>query len=128
MSASSRPSRFRCWKCWSMITPGRTPSPAAIWAMRCLGVAPLRPERDHVAAHRGGPGAGAGDDGAVRGSARGSASARRVPPIVDDEAQLVAAGQEDARRVADGERRGLVVGLRPGHRVERLDRRGAELA
>ena len=35
--------------------------------------------------------------------------------------ELVAAGQEDAGRVADRERRRLVVGLRPGDRVERED-------
>ena len=40
---SSRPRRFRCWKCWSTITPGSIPSPAAIWAIRCFGVAPEAP-------------------------------------------------------------------------------------
>ena len=43
MIASSRPSRFRCWKCWSTMTPGRMPRPAAIWTIRCLGVPPLAP-------------------------------------------------------------------------------------
>ncbi len=40
----SRPSRFRCWKCWSTITPGSSPRPAAICAIRCLGVAPDAPK------------------------------------------------------------------------------------
>ena len=44
MRLSSRPSRLRCWKCWSTMTPGRTPSPAAIWAIRCFGVAPDAPK------------------------------------------------------------------------------------
>ena len=42
-SASSRPIRFRCSKCWSMITPGSRPRPALIWVMRCFGVVPLVP-------------------------------------------------------------------------------------
>ena len=43
ISDSSRPSRFRCWKCWSTMTPGSIPRPAAIWAIRCFGVAPDAP-------------------------------------------------------------------------------------
>ena len=43
-SASRRPIRFRCSKCWSMITPGSRPRPALIWVMRCFGVAPLVPK------------------------------------------------------------------------------------
>ena len=43
MSDNRRPSRFRCWKCWSTITPGSIPSPAEIWAIRCFGVAPDAP-------------------------------------------------------------------------------------
>ena len=69
-----------------------------------------------------GAGARPGDDRPVPepledrvGQAR-AAERRREP-------ELVAAGQEDAGRVADGAGDGLVVGLRPGHRVERPDRR-----
>ena len=43
-SASSRPMRFRCSKCWSMITPGSSPRPALICVIRCLGVVPLVPK------------------------------------------------------------------------------------
>jgi hypothetical protein len=43
MMASSRPRRFRASKCWSTMTPGRMPRPAAIWTMRCFGVEPLAP-------------------------------------------------------------------------------------
>src|ERR1044072_2986021 len=38
MTESSRPRRFRCWKCWSTITPGRSPRPAARAAIRIFGV------------------------------------------------------------------------------------------
>ena len=41
--------------------------------------------------------------------------------------QLVATGQEDARRIADRQGRQFVIGLRPGDRVERMDPRDAEL-
>ena len=44
MIESRRPSRLRCWKCWSTMTSGRTPRPAASWAMRCRGDAPLAPK------------------------------------------------------------------------------------
>ena len=36
--------RFRCSKCWSMMTPGSRPSPALICVIRCLGVVPLVPK------------------------------------------------------------------------------------
>ncbi len=49
----------------------------------------------------------------------GPADGRRQP-------QLVAAGQEDAGRVAHGHDRGVVVGLRTGDRVERSDALDAE--
>ncbi len=42
--------------------------------------------------------------------------------------QLVAAGQEDARRIADGRHEGLVVGLAAGHRVNGLEALDAELS
>ena len=125
MRLSSRPSRFRCWKCWSTMTPGRTPRPAAIWAMRCFGVAPGRAERDHVARHRRGSGRCPGDHGAVLEPFEDSV---REPSATDRRRQteLVAAGQEDAGRVADGRDGGLVIGLRPGHGVERPDVLDAE--
>ena len=95
--------------------------PAAIWAIRCLGVAPDAPNAimwlDIADAPADVPATTAPCLEAVEdrvGQAR-PADRRRQP-------QLVAAGQEDAGRVADRQRRRLVVGLRPGDRVERPDR------
>ena len=99
------------------MTPGSTPRPAAIWAMRCFGVAPDAPNAIMWLDIALAPGARARDD-------------RALPELVEDrvrearpadrrrQAELVAAGQEDAGRVADGERRRLVVGLGPGDRVD----------
>ena len=98
---------------------------------RDLGHAVLRcrargAERDHVRRHRRRAGGRAGDHRPVpeplehRVGQAGPADRRRQP-------ELVAAGQEDARRVADRERRGLVVGLRPGDGVERPDVGDAKL-
>ena len=76
-------------------------------------------ECDHVRAHRGGACARASHYGAFavtphdRLGERGAADRRR-------QAQLVAAGQEDARRVANDARRVGVVGLRSGGRVDRV--------
>ena len=124
---SSRPSRFRCWKCWSTMTPGRTPRPAAIWAIRCLGVAPDAPNAimwlDIADAPAEVPGHHRAVLEAIEDGVREErpADRRRQP-------ELVAAGQEDARRVAHGKHGGLVVGLRPGDGVERSDVLDAQLA
>ena len=92
-----------------------------------LGRGAARAERDHVAAHRARAGAGAGDRGTGLepiedrvGEAR-AADRRR-------EAQLVAAGQEDAARVADRDGRRVGVRLRPGDDMQRADATRAELA
>src|SRR5687768_7739829 len=83
MRLSRRPSRFRCWKCWSTITPGSTPSPAAIWAMRCLGVAPDAPNAIMWLESALAPALVPATTAPWRNWSS-TASARRVPPIVDD--------------------------------------------
>jgi hypothetical protein len=50
-------------------------------------------------------------------------SARRVPPRVE----LVAAGQEDPGRPAQGPDGGFLIGLLAGHRMDRPDGRDAQL-
>ncbi len=109
-----------------MITPGSRPRPAATCAMRCLGVAPLAPKATMWLLMARGAGTRAGHHrpgGEARLDRLGEARAtdRRR------QAKLVAAGQEDAGRVTDRERGGLLVGLRPGDDVERPDPRGAQL-
>ena len=83
MSDSSRPSRFRCWKCWSTITPGSSPRPAAICAIRCFGVAPDAPNAIMCDDTADAP----ADVPATTEPAWKRvmiASASRVPPIIDD--------------------------------------------
>ena len=80
---SSRPSRFRCWKCWSMMTPGSTPRPAAIWAIRCLGVAPDAPNAIMWLDIADAPADVPATTAPCWKRSR-IASARSVPPIVDD--------------------------------------------
>ena len=107
--------------------PGEHAEPGRDLGHPVLGRRPRRPERDHVAGHRRRPGGRPGDDRALpepledRVGQAGPADRR-------GQAELVAAGHEDAGRVADGEGRRLVVGLRAGHRVERPDAVDAELA
>ncbi len=62
---------------------------------------PGRPERDHVARHRRGAGRGAGDDRAVLEAIEDRVREQR-PADRRRQAELVAAGQEDAGRIADG--------------------------
>ena len=112
ITASSRPNRPRCSKCWSTTTPSRTPSPAASCAMRCLGVSPRAAERHHVRRHRARAGGGPGEHGAavVRPVDRvGEARAG------DDrgQAELVPAREEDRGRVVQGARELGVLGLGP---------------
>ena len=108
------------------MTPGRTPEPGRDLGHPLLGRRARRPERDHVAGHRR--------------RARGRARDHRpvLEPVEDrvgetrpaerrGQAQLVATGQEDARRLTQRERGGLVVGLRPGDRVEGHDALDPEL-
>ena len=88
---------------------------------------PGRTERDHVAGHRGGARRGPRDDRPVAEPLEDRVGQAR-PADRRREAQLVAAGEEDARRVADRERRGFVVRLRAGDRVEGPDAGDAQLA
>ena len=95
-TASSRPSRVRCSKCWSMTTSLSRPRPADICAMRCFGVAPEAPNAIMCSAMAlapaevpatAAPRRVRGQDGAARGASR------------DDDGgqpELVPAGQEDA--------------------------------
>ncbi len=109
------------------MTPGRTPRPAAIWAIRCLGVAPDAPNAIMWLDIAEAPAVVPATTAPSRNRSM-IASARSVPPIVELQAELVAAGHEDPGRVADGGGVGLVVGLGAGHRVERADPRDAQLA
>ena len=124
---SSRPSRLRCWKCWSMITPGSTPRPAAIWAIRCLGVAPDAPNAIMWLLIADAP----ADVPAITAPSWKRSDDRvgqARPAEGRAEAELVAAGQEDPGRVAQGPDRRLVVGLLAGDRVDRPHGRHAQLA
>ena len=85
-----------------------------------------RAERDHVRRHRRRPGRRPGDDRAVPEPLEDRVGEPR-PADRRGEPELVAAGQEDAGRVADREGRRLVVRLWPGHRVERPNVGDAEL-
>ena len=124
---SSRPSRFRCWKCWSTITPGQQPEARGDLRHPVLGRGARGAERDHVAR-----------DGATRRRRCRPprhrpwkrvmiASARRVPPIIDDRRSWLPPVRK--MPVASRTIRAalLVVRLGPGHRVERPHVRGAEL-
>ena len=118
--ASRRPSRFRCWKCWSTMTPGQQPEAGGDLGHALLRRRARRPNAIMwlliAEAPADVPATTAPVPEAVEdrvGEAR-AADRRRQP-------QLVAAGQEDAGRVAHRERGGLVVGLRPGDGVERPD-------
>ena len=101
---SSRPSRFRCWKCWSMMTPGQHAEPGGDLCHPVLRASrPDAPKAimwlDIAEAPADVPATTAPCLEAVEdrvGEAR-PADGRRQP-------QLVAAGQEDAGRVADGQR------------------------
>ena len=87
---------------------------------------PRCPERDHVAAHRRCAGGCPGHDRPVLESIEDRVRQAR-PTDRRGQSELVAAGQEDPGGIAHRPRRGLVVGLRPRHGVERPDRRDAEL-
>ena len=112
MSASSRPSRFRCWKCWSMITLGSIPRPAAIWAMRCLGVAPLAPNATMWLLIARRTGARAGNDRACPERSQRWPAPRRVPPIVDESRSWLPPVRKIAARVAHRAAPRSVIGLR----------------
>ena len=127
MRLSSRPSRFRCWKCWSTMTPGSTPSPAAIWAMRCFGVAPDAPNAIMWLDIALAPALVPATTAPWRNWSS-TASASRVPPIVDDSRSWLPPVRKMPRRVADREGRLLVVRLGPRDRVDRADLGHAELA
>ena len=64
------------------MTPGSTPRPAAIWAIRCLGVAPLAPNAIMWLDIALRPGARAGHD-------------RALPELVED--RIGQAGATDRR-------------------------------
>ncbi len=119
-AVSSRPSRSRWRKCWSMMTRLVRPRPGARVTILARGEPPFLAERDHVLAEERGPGRRAGDVDALRVPPperlgdRGAADHRAEP-------ELVAAGEEDRRppasrtveplrrsqsaRLCDGERR-----------------------
>ena len=83
INESSRPSRLRCWKCWSTMTPGSRPRPAAICAIRTLGVAPDAPNAIMCELIALAP----ADVPATTAPCRNRSvmtSASRVPPMVDD--------------------------------------------
>ena len=83
-SRAAGPSRLRCWKCWSTMTPGRMPRPAAIWTMRCLGVPPLAPKATMWLLIARRAGARARDHASRADGAPTIACARAVPPMVED--------------------------------------------
>ena len=84
MRLSSRPSRLRCWKCWSTMTPGRTPEAGGDLGHPVLGrrrrsrrrrsCGWTSPRRPRCVPATTAP---------WRNCSR-IASARRVPPIVED--------------------------------------------
>ena len=83
-SASSRPNRLRCSKCWSMSTPGQQPEAGAHLGHALLRRRAARAERDHVAGDRRGAGARAGDDRAVPVAIDDRLARAAVPPITLD--------------------------------------------
>jgi hypothetical protein len=106
--------------------PGEHPQAGGDLGHSMLGCGAGCPERDHVARHRRCAGRRAGDDRAVPEALQDGVG-ETGPTDRRRESQLIAAGQEDAGRVADRQRGGLVVGLGTGHRVERPDLSDAEL-
>ena len=109
-----------------MITLGSRPRPAAICTMRCLGVAPLAPNATMCELMALAPALVPRDDRAV---AVALEDRLRQVRAADGgrEPQLVAAGHEDAGRVAHQARAVIVVGLRARDRVDRVHLVRAEL-
>ena len=124
---SSRPRRFRCWKCWSTMTPGQQPEAGRDLRHAVLGRGARRTEGDHVARHRGGAGGRAGHHRALPGTGSGSRPRGACPPIIDESRSWLPPVRKMpvASRTTAATR--LVVGLRPGDGVERADVRGPEL-
>ena len=98
-TASSRPIRPRCSKCWSITTPCRIPSPADSCAIRFFGRRPRPAERHHVRRHRARAGRRAGEHGAAVVRQEDRVGQPR-PGHDRGQPRLVPAREEHAGRVA----------------------------
>jgi hypothetical protein len=105
---------------------GQDPEPGGDLGHPVLGRRPRGAERDHVAGHRRRPGRRARHH-RPRLEAIEDGVGQPRPADRGRQAELVAAGQEYPGGILDGHHRGLVVGLRPSHRMKRPDVLDAEL-
>ncbi len=121
IAASSRPSRVRCSKCWSTIVPSTSPSPAAVCTWPCRGVAPGWPNAIMCEASALAP--AEVPRSPPRGRERGASPwCSRVPAIDRRQPQLIPAGEEDGRGLAQLRGRRSSVGLAALLRMQRRSR------